>query len=66
VGETPSRIRGAGFVHVWERVMLLVALMVFRAPRVLCRAGLLGVPVGRACPRAVCAASFARRVVSKP
>ena len=32
MGETPSRIRGAGFVHAWERVMLLVALLVFRAP----------------------------------
>ena len=32
MGETPSRIRGAGFVHARERVMLLVALLVFRAP----------------------------------
>ena len=32
MGETPSRIRGAGFVHAWERVMLHVALLVFRAP----------------------------------
>ena len=46
MGETPSRIRGAGFVHAWERVMLLVALLVFRALRVCCQAGLLVVPLG--------------------
>ena len=31
------------------------ALLVFRVPLVCCRAGLLVVPVGGVCPRAVCA-----------
>ena len=44
MGETPSRICGAGFPRVWRS--LLVAPLVFRVPRVLCGAGLLCVPVG--------------------
>ena len=45
---------------------MLVAPLVFRAPDVLCQAGLLGVPVGGGPPARRRAASFARRVVSKP
>ena len=48
-------------------MVLLVALRVFRAPRVLsCGPGCLVCPWAAARPRAVRAASFARRVVSKP
>ena len=46
MGETPSRICGAGFPHVWACIVLLVAPLVFRAVGPCCGAGLLGVPAG--------------------
>ena len=68
MGETPSRICGAGFSHVWAGLLvvpvgggflllLLVASRVFRAPRGLFGPGCFVCPWAAARPRAVRAAS---------
>ena len=67
--ETADPFGICGFCFPW---LLLAAPWVFRAPRVLCEAGLLAGPGRCVCrwvaarPLAVRAASFARRVASKP
>ena len=67
--ETADPFGICGFCFPW---LLLAAPWVFRAPRVLCEAGLLAGPGRCVCrwaaarPLAVRAASFARRVGSKP
>ena len=79
MGDTPSRICGAGFPHFWTGLLvvpvgggflllLLVALLVFRAALVCCRAGLLVVPVGGGPPasRPRSELRSARRLEARP